>query len=155
MINKYNNTDNKDNNTDNIINNNIDNKVYEDNNNKDIKDNEVNPNDSREWVNLDPILMLKIRLKTNPVKICDNESSKHIRYKNSNSYINKQFALRDEVICSINNFIIDPSKWIKDTGSNPANKGALLLSKGFYNMKCENNQTINGYGWRCKQYFNV
>ena len=67
MINKYNNTYSKDNNTDNIINDSLDNKVYE--NNKDIKDNKDNPNNSGEWVNLDPILMLKIRLKTNPVTI--------------------------------------------------------------------------------------
>ena len=111
--------------------------------------------DSKECINLDPILMLRIRLESKPVKICDNESSKHICYKNSNTNINNQFATKDGVICIIENFIIDPSKWVKEEGNHLDNKGAPLLHKGFYNTECGKIQKINGYGYRYQQYFNA
>jgi hypothetical protein len=120
------------------------------------KEKEVKVNDSKECVNLDPILMLKARIKSKPVKICDNKSTKHICYKNSNTNINYQYATRDGVVCTIENFIIDPTKWVKEEEKdNPTNKGAPLLSKGFYNTKCDMIEKINGYGFRYQQYFNA
>ena len=106
--------------------------------------------------NFRPILMLRTRIKSKPVKICDNDLSKHICYKNSNTNINSQFATKDGVICTIENFIIDPSKWVlEDEADSPKNKGAPLLSKGFYSTKCDKTNKIDGYGFRYQQYFNA
>ena len=112
--------------------------------------------DSESCKSLDPVFMLKKRLESEPIKICDNNSTKHICYNNKNTDVNihNRFPTTNGVICTIENMIIDPSKWTIDNGTNPGNKGAPLLSKGFYNTKCDN-QTIDDYGARYKQYFNA
>ena len=46
-------------------------------------------------------------------------------------------------------------KYEDEIGVLPGNKGAPLLSKGFYNTKCDNISKIDGYGGRYKQYFNA
>ena len=118
------------------------------------KKDEVKSNDSKECISLDPILMLRKRLETKPVKICDNESTKHICYKNSNTNINNQYATKDGVICTIENFVIDPVKWrVEKPSEVKSNRGAPIYLKGFYNTKCDNIQSINGYGIRYKPYF--
>ena len=100
--------------------------------------------------------MLKKRMETRPIKICDIESTKHICYKNSNTDINHKFFYKDGVICIIENIIIDPSKWEKVTinALNYLNMGTPLLSKGFFNTKCGNITIIDDYYYLYDQYFN-
>ena len=100
--------------------------------------------------------MLKERLNTQPINLCDSKLSKHICYKNSNSNINHLFQTKNGVFCEINNIILDPSKWRKENPEEQkTNKGAPILSEGFYNAKCDNIGTIGEYGHRYKQYFNA
>ena len=155
-----------DNNNDNLFKNQVNNKTQEQTNNKtkeqDKKEEQeekettnVTVRDSIDCIILDPIFMLKQRIETRPIFLCNSDSSKHTCYKNRNTYINRLFATKDGVVCTMENIIIDPIKWIRDNGSIPGNKGAPLLAKGFYNAKCDTNQTINEYGVRYNQYFDA
>jgi hypothetical protein len=74
-----------------------------------VKENK-RPNNNDFCDNLDPIRLFKLRLENGPITICQNEKSKHICYKNNNSYYNKIFFEKDGVICKMKNIVIDPSK---------------------------------------------
>ena len=104
--------------------------------------------------NLDPIFMLGERLNTSPIQICENQLTKHICYSTTNVKNIHGMAIKNGIICTIENFVIDPSKWIKQNINNTKNRGAPLLSKGFYNTKCDNVHEINDYASCYKQYFN-
>ena len=82
--------------------------------------------------NLDPIFMLGERLNTAPIQICENQLTKHICYSTTNVKNIHGMAIKNGIICTIENFVIDPSKWIKQNINNTKNRGAPLLSKGFY-----------------------
>jgi hypothetical protein len=77
-------------------------------------------------------------------------------YKNEN----KAFVAKNGVICTMTNVIIDPSKWRSDGYSyslgpvNNKTRGCPLLSKGFFNMKCDNKENISNYTDIYENYFN-
>ena len=92
----------------------------------------------------DPILLMSDRFKKRPIIICENEESKHICYQNSkhNKY-NKIYSIKLGVICKIENFILDPLKskqanYIYKGPVDKIHRGSPILSKGFFNMKCQN-----------------
>ena len=86
--------------------------------------------------------MFTQRLQDIPTSLCQNGISSHICYKNNN-YV---FVVQNGVICTMQNIILDPSKW-KDDGYiykgpvDPRTRGCPILKKGFFNMKCEKNIT--------------
>jgi hypothetical protein len=124
--------------------------------NKNNKTNEIYMD--TDCINLDPIFMLKKRVETRPIKICDIESTKHICYNNinTNPIIYTKFPTKNGVICISENIIIDPSKWEKVTinALNYLNMGTPLLSKGFFSTKCGNITIIDDYYYLYDQYFN-
>ena len=104
---------------------------------------------------LDPIFMLGERLNTKPIQICENQITKHICYSQTNIQNVHRMATKNGVICTVENMVIDPSKWMKENNNTDnKNNGAPLLSKGFYNTKCDNVHELNDYAPRYKQYFN-
>jgi len=105
---------------------------------------------------IDPIFMMEERLKSTPIQICENQLTKHICYSTKNVKNIHGMATKDGVICTVENMVIDPSKWMKENNNTDTkNTGAPLLSKGFYNTKCDNVHEISDYGWRYQQYFNA
>ena len=102
---------------------------------------------------LDPINMFEKRLKEKKI-ICENGSSKHICYQNHD----ETFAVQNGVICTMNDIILDPSKW-KDGGFiykgpvDQSNKGCPILSKGFFNMKCKKPKELEIYDQMYESYF--
>ena len=97
--------------------------------------------------NLDPINIFEIRLKKNPEILCQSKNSIHLCYKNQ---MNNIFVAKNGLICKMDNFILDPSKW-KDDGyiyNGPVDqdtRGCPLLSEGFFNMKCDIKNEIKDY----------
>ena len=129
------------------------------NKNNNISENLENFNNQDENENcnsLDPINMFDSRLKAKK-PICENVSSKHICYQNMDG----AFVVHNGVICIMENIILDPSKW-QDGGFiykgpvDGSNRGCPLLSKGFFNMKCNNDTTnkIDDYDIIYNNYFN-
>ena len=107
-------------------------------NNNSISFNYIQGNNPKICVILDPIFMLGERLNTTPIHIQNNHG----------------MATKNGVICTIKNIVIDPSKWMKQNYNDTKNNGAPLLSKGFYNTKCDNVHELNDYSNSYKQYFN-
>jgi hypothetical protein len=111
-----------------------------------VKEQEINP----KCIKLDPILIFSKRLDKGPITICDNGDSNHICYQNLNSYYNDIFFNKNGIICKMKNIILDPEK-SKQTNliySGPVDKltfGFPHLSRGFFNMKCENPHMISNY----------
>ena len=105
---------------------------------------------------IDPFNLTKKRFKNKPIEVCKSKYSSHICYKNSN----KMFVTKNGVICTMTNVIIDPSKWRSDGHSyilgptNNITRGCPLLSKGFFNMKCDNRENISKYTDIYENYFN-
>ena len=108
---------------------------------------------------LDPIKLFNLRLKNEPIIICQNNKSKHICYHNINGYYNDIFYNKDGVICKMENIVLDPSK------SNNTNiiykgpvdniyRGSPILFKGFLNMECNNNKDLKNYSYFYESYFN-
>ena len=118
--------------------------------------NDVNIEKNSERCNeLDPIYIFNNRLKDTPTTICRNGASNHICYKNKDNI----FIARNGVICTMENIILDPSKWI-DSGYiykgpvDKSNRGCPQLEKGFFNMKCKQNKNeIEGYDRIYNNYF--
>ena len=115
------------------------------------------PDDENRFCKLyDPFFMTEQRFKNKIIEVCKSEYSNHMCYKNDN----KAFVAKNGVICTISNVIIDPSKWRSDGYSyalGPANnitRGCPLLSKGFFNMKCDNKENISNYTDIYETYFN-
>ena len=115
-------------------------------NNYDIYQNlQINNNeDDKDCYGLDPINIFEGRLKNGPITIGKNENSEHICYFNKNINYYQFFHHKNGVICKMKNIIIDPSK-SQQTGIiykgpvDSINKGWPILSKGFFNMKSNNN----------------
>ena len=114
-----------------------------------------NENDNEQCNNLDPINLFDSRLKAKK-PVCENGNSNHICYQNNDG----TFVVQNGVICTMENIILDPSKW-QDGGYiykgpvDPSNRGCPILSKGFFNMKCNNNiNEINNYDVIYNNYFN-
>ena len=115
-------------------------------NNYDIYQNlQINNNeDDKDCYGLDPINIFEDRLKNGPITIGKNENSEHICYFNKNINYYQFFHHKNGVICKMKNIIIDPSK-SQQTGIiykgpvDSINKGWPILSKGFFNMKSNNN----------------
>jgi hypothetical protein len=108
----------------------------------------------------DPIFLMAERFKKIPKTICEGKNSKHICYLNSkyNNY-NKISRSKYGVICRSLNFVIDPTKsyqtnYIYKGPIDKITRGAPILSKGFYNMKCKSFHNIRGYNRIYKNYFN-
>jgi hypothetical protein len=107
---------------------------------------EINPN----CIKLDPILIFSKRLDNGPITICDNNDSSHICYQNLNGYYNNIFYKKNGVICKMKNIILDPGKSKQSNliYNGPVDKstfGFPYLSRGFFNIKCENPHMISNY----------
>ena len=103
---------------------------------------------------LDPIKLFNIRLQSPSKTICKESKSQHICYLNNDG----KYAGRNGVICKMSNIILDPTKWSNGsyTYNGPVdvnNKGKPILSKGFFNMKCNNPNFLTGYGGMYNSYF--
>ena len=114
---------------------------------------------SYECNKLDPINIFKKRLNSTPVTVCSNSksNSNHICYKDGNPI----FVAQNGATCEFKNVIIDPSKWSGDGKTykgpmDPSNRGCPLLSKGFFNVNCEDGLMTNysGYDFIYNNYFN-
>ena len=121
-----------------------------------VESHEANYN-KNECIELDPINIFKQRLNTTPTVLCENGNSKHICYKDGNSL----FVAQNGASCEFQNVIIDPSKWRGDGNTykgpmDPSNRGCPLLSKGFFNMKCQSGvkTKYSGYDFIYNNYFN-
>ena len=104
---------------------------------------------------LDPINIFNKRLQVKPTTICQNGKSNHICYKDGNGI----FVAQNGVLCKMENIIIDPSKW-RDGGFiykgpvDEKSRGCPILSKGFFNIKCETHKEYSGYDFIYDNYFN-
>jgi len=135
-------------------------------NKNNVKNNQIENNNSNEneleinpyCIKLDPILILNQRLNNGPKTICDNGDSNHICYQNLDGYYNDIFYNKNGVICKMQNIILDPekSKQSNYKYDGPVDKvrlGRPNLSKGFFNMKCENPHRISNYYDLYNSYF--
>lgn len=118
----------------------------------------IRPNNNNYCDNLDPIRLFKLRLKSEPITICQNEKSRHVCYKNNNGYYNNIFYEKNGVICRMENIVLDPSKSkrtniIYKGPVDKINRGRPILSKGFLNMKCKNKKEFQNYSRLYKSYF--
>ena len=109
--------------------------------------------------NLDPIAMFKLRIKNGPKKICQNGKSKHICYQNVKGFYNDILWHTNGAICLMNDIILDPSKaektkYIYKGPVDPDKQGFPILSKGFFNMDCENPKELETINEIYNTYFN-
>ena len=108
----------------------------------------------------DPIVLMAERLKKKPIQICKNKVSKHICfYSSRNDKYNKISVIKNGVICKSENFILDPLKsnqtnYIYKGPVDKKNSGYPILSKGFFNMKCQVHRKFKRYGNIYNTYFN-
>ena len=108
----------------------------------------------------DPIYVLAQRFERSPINICNNKISQHTCFQNLKyDNYNKLFRFVYGIICLINNFILNPSK-SSQTNLNYKgpidnnSRGAPILSKGFFNMKCKNNNIHKNFSKLYTTYFN-
>ena len=98
----------------------------------------------------DPIYLMGERFKKKPIILCNNKESKHICFQSSKyNYYNKISSKKYGVICSIENLILDPLKskqtnYIYNGPVDKITRGAPILSKGFFNMKCKVRKKYRG-----------
>ena len=107
---------------------------------------------------LDPINIFNKRIKNGPIKICENNSSEHICYRNNEGYYNDIFYMNNGVFCLMKNIILDPSKcemteFIYKGPVDQINLGRPILSQGFFNMKCEEPIELDNYDEIYNSYF--
>ena len=137
-----------------IIYNNNSIKIRNNDKNNYIIDYNVPRNENYYCLIYDPFKIYNDRLKGNSINICEGSESKHFCYKNTIPIS----AVRNGVICLMENVVIDPSKW-KDDGFkylgplNNRTRGLPLLRKGFFNMKCNHTNKINNPSNFYKFYF--
>ena len=103
---------------------------------------------------LDPIKLFNIRLQSPFKKICKESKSQHICYLNTDT----KYAGKKGVICKMSNIVLDPTKWSNGsyTYKGPVdneNRGQPILSKGFFNINCNNPNLLTGYADMYKDYF--
>ena len=115
--------------------------------------------DDKNCYELDPINLFEKRLKNKPEAICKNGNSEHICYINNKGYYNNIFSHKNGVICTMKNIILDPSKSSQSgyTYKGPVdfqNLGFPILSKGFFNMKCNNPEKLKNTNKNYDRYFN-
>ena len=105
---------------------------------------------------LDPFYTFKEILNSTPITLCKSEETEHICYQNHFSF----FAIKGGVLCLMKNLYINPTFWKEDGYSfdkGPINKktrGIPLISKGFFNMKCDTKNYFSSYNKIYKNYFN-
>lgn len=94
---------------------------------------------SIDYGKLDPINVFNVRFNTNKkINHCKSEKSSHVCYYNKDKKYKNGGA-----ICMINNVLIDPQKWFdlnleyKGPIDHSGRQGLPLLSKGFFEMKCD------------------
>ena len=117
--------------------------------------NDNDPNENGRCNQLDPINMFNKRIEDTPVVLCEKDTSKHICYKNNNSI----YASKNGLICIMEDIVLDPTKWNSDgyTYVGPVDskdKGCPILSKCFFNMKCNKKKDFTGYGGSYSRYMN-
>ena len=106
----------------------------------------------------DPIFLMGERLKKKPIILCKSRDSSHICFQNSKYNINNKVTeFKYGIICKSENFILDPSKafFSNYTYIGPIdklNRGAPIISKGFFNMKCELNEKLIKFNKNYKNY---
>lgn len=95
----------------------------------------------------DPFNLIENRLKQIPIEFCDNDRERESHFCYINSDIDFHFT--EGLICKMSNVVIDPSKW-KSSGLNyekgpidNITKGFPLISKGFFNMICNQKKDLN------------
>ena len=107
---------------------------------------------------LDPINIFNLRLKNGPIEICKNEKTNHICYINHEGYYNDIFVNKNGVLCTMENIVLDPSKlsqsnYIYLGPVDSKNKGFPILSKGFFNTKCNPNPINFDYDKRMYNFY--
>ena len=111
-------------------------------------------NESKKCKDIEPFKSFKKRFEEKPVEVCRSLRANHICYKNNiNNYV-----VRNGVICKMENFVIDPTKWKDDgyTFQGPVNnitRGCPILSYGFFNIKCSYQNNVTVYDKIYKNYF--
>lgn len=125
---------------------------------KKLKENHFFRNDNEICDKFDPIFLMAERFKRDPFTICKNEESNHICYLNS-KFIknNKIYKSKKGIICLSQNIILNPMKsqqtnYIYNGPIDKFNKGAPILSKGFFNMECKNHRNLRGFNKIYKNY---
>ena len=107
----------------------------------------------------DPIYLMGERFKKKSINICKSDESKHICFQTSKyNHYNKIARNKYGVICKSENFILDPSKskqtnYIYKGPVDKITKGAPILSKGFFNMKCKIQKNFRSYSSIYNNYF--
>ena len=108
---------------------------------------------------LDPIYVMGQRFKKYPINFCQNNQSKHICFQSSKyNYYNNLYRFPYGVICLMENVILDASK-SKQTNliyKGPIDKiarGSPILSKGFFEINCEENDIPLNYSKLYINYF--
>ena len=132
------------------------------NNNKiwNVNENETEKEDDKNCYELDPIFLFEKRIKNKSTTICKNGNSEHVCYFNSRKNYNDSFSHNNGVICTMKNVILDPSKsqqsgyTYDEEPSDFENMGFPILSKGFFNMKCNNPEYLNDVNRHYINYFN-
>ena len=115
----------------------------------------ISRDDELKCKNLDPIYLFENRLNDSQEILCKSENSSHICYKNK-MFI---FASKNGLICKMENFTINPSKW-EDTGfiyKSPIDlkkNGTPKITKGFFRMKCNIKNQIDYYDRNYNEYIN-
>lgn len=122
-----------------------------------VKEN-IRPDNNDSCDNLDPIKLFNLRLENGQITICQNGKSKHICYLNNNDDYNNILYTKNGVICKMENIVLDPSKSnqtniIYKGPVDEVNRGCPLLSKGFFNIKCQNKRDLENYNDIYKSYF--
>ena len=108
--------------------------------------------------NLDPINVFNLRLKNGPIEICKNEKTNHICYINHEGYYNDIFVNKNGVLCMMENIVLDPSKLSKSHfvylgPVDSKNKGFPILTKGFFNTKCNPNPIKFDYSKKMYNFY--
>ena len=126
--------------------------------NKKLKENNFFQNDNGNCDKFDPIVLMGERFKRNSLEICKNKGTKHICYLNSKFVkYSRNYRSKRGIICIIENAIMDPFKsnqtsYVYKGPIDKINRGAPILSKGFFKTKCKNQRNIRGYNKIYKNY---
>ena len=118
---------------------------------------QVPGNEIQECKLYDPFKAFKIRFEQKPIDICRSKKSSHVCYLNNI----RHFVSKNGMICKMENFVIDPSKWKSDGLTyqlgplNIQNRGCPILKNGFFNMKCGEIEMKNIKNIKYNKLYNV
>ena len=108
--------------------------------------------------NKDPTWKFHERVAVEPDYLCKSKNTVHFCYKN----ILNDYNINNGIVCTMRNFILDPSKWEKDnttytyTSQNDSiYKNIPLISNGLFNINCETEKKISDYNKIYDFYFNA